>query len=69
MLIMWLRIDLYNAYTLEHHTAVALRELALKEVRQKKYPEYPSRMGCLIVEILVDGDIEVIEIVEEIGSR
>ena len=33
----------------EHHTAVALRELALEEVRQKKYPEYPSRMGCLYV--------------------
>lgn len=39
----------YSAHTLEHHTAVALRELALEEVRQKKYPEYPSRMGCLYV--------------------
>ncbi len=26
----------YNAETLEHHTSVALRELALEEVRQKK---------------------------------
>lgn len=39
----------YNAETLEHHTSVALRELALEEVRQKKYPHYPSRMGCLYV--------------------
>lgn len=38
-----------NADELEHHTAVALRELALEEVRQKKYPQYPSRMGCLYV--------------------
>lgn len=39
----------YNAETLEHHTSVALRELALEEVRKKKYPHYPSRMGCLYV--------------------
>ena len=39
----------YNAETLEHHTSVALRELALEEVRQEKYPHYPSRMGCLYV--------------------
>lgn len=41
--------DRYDAETLEHHTSVALRELALEEVRQKKYPQYPSRMGCLYV--------------------
>lgn len=39
----------YNAETLEHHTRVALRELALEEIRQKKYPMYPSRMSCLYV--------------------
>lgn len=39
----------YDEETLEHHTSVALRELALEEVRQKKYPKYPSRMGCLYV--------------------
>lgn len=33
----------------EHHTAVALRELALEEVRKHKYPLYPSRMACLYV--------------------
>ena len=39
----------YDAETLEHHTSVSLRELALEEVRQQKYPHYPSRMGCLYV--------------------
>lgn len=34
---------------LEHHTAVALRELAMEEVRREKYPAYPSRMSCLYV--------------------
>lgn len=41
--------DRYDAESLEHHTSVALRELALEEVRQQKYPHYPSRMGCLYV--------------------
>lgn len=39
----------YDAATLEHHTSVAIRELALEEIRQKKYPKYPSRMHCLYV--------------------
>ncbi|QSX05928.1 DUF2441 domain-containing protein [Sedimentibacter sp. zth1] len=39
----------YDEDNLEHHTAVALRELALEEVRKKKYPTYPSRMACLYV--------------------
>lgn len=34
---------------LEHHTAVALRELALEEVRKESFPDYPSRMSCLYV--------------------
>lgn len=37
----------YDAAALEHHTSVALRELALEEVRREKYPDLPSRMGCL----------------------
>lgn len=41
--------DKYDAENLEHHTSVALRELALEEVRQKKYSQYPSRMSCLYV--------------------
>lgn len=39
----------YDAEALEHHTAVALRELALEEVRKEKYPMYPSRLSCLYV--------------------
>lgn len=39
----------YDWETLEHHTSVALRELALEEVRQAKYPHYPSRLSCLYV--------------------
>ena len=41
--------DRYVAEELEHHTSVALRELALEEVRQKKYPQFPSRLACLYV--------------------
>lgn len=41
--------DRYDAEKLEHHTRVALRELALEKIRQEKYPEYPSRMSCLYV--------------------
>ena len=47
----------YNAEKLEHHTRVALRELALEKVRKSKYPEYPSRMSCLYV----SGSIEEAE--------
>lgn len=39
----------YEGQQLEHHTAVALRELALEEIRHKKYSQYPSRMNCLYV--------------------
>lgn len=95
----------YKNIELEHHTSVALRELALEKVRVNKYPNYPSRMACLyvsktleeaekcfdgrltekenhilakkywenaefnensIIEMLVNGDIEVVEIVKEI---
>lgn len=39
----------YKDVELEHHTSVALRELALEQVRVEKYPNYPSRMACLYV--------------------
>lgn len=39
----------YKSEELEHHTSVALRELALEEVRRESYPFYPSRMCCLYV--------------------
>lgn len=45
----YLHPDRYDADKLEHHTSVALRELALEEVRKAKYPMYPSRMSCLYV--------------------
>ena len=41
--------DRCDAETLEHHTRVALRELALEELRAAEYPAYPSRMACLYV--------------------
>lgn len=39
----------YQNAELEHHTSVALRELALEKVRVEKHPHYPSRMACLYV--------------------
>lgn len=51
----------YDAETLEHHTSVALRELALEEVRRMKYPQYPSRMACLYVS-------ETFEEAEKLGN-
>ncbi len=39
----------FRGAKLEHHLAVALRELALEEVRLQRYPHYPSRMACLYV--------------------
>lgn len=39
----------YDPETLEHHTRVALRELALEKLRVQQYPQYPSRMACLYV--------------------
>lgn len=32
---------------LPHHLSVALRELALEEIRRTEHPELPSRMACL----------------------
>lgn len=39
----------YENIELEYPVVVALRELALEEVRREKYPHYPSRMSCLYV--------------------
>ncbi len=39
----------YKNTQLEHHTSVALREVALEKVRVNKFPKYPSRMACLYV--------------------
>ena len=39
----------FAGVTLDHHLDVALRELALEDVRRENYPQYPSRMSCLYV--------------------
>ena len=39
----------YNENKLDYHTKVALRELAMEEVRKNYYPNYPSRLECLYV--------------------
>ena len=39
----------YKDTVLEHHTSVALRELALEKIRVNQHPDYPSRMACLYV--------------------
>ncbi len=39
----------YNEKEFDHHLKVALRELALEEVRKEKYPNYPSRLSSLYV--------------------
>lgn len=39
----------YEGVELEHHLKVALRELALEEIRKEKYPDYPSRLASLYV--------------------
>lgn len=41
--------DKYINEEFDHHTKVALRELALEEVRKQKYPNYPSRLASLYV--------------------
>ena len=41
--------DKYKNIELDHHTKVALRELALEEIRKNKYPNYPSRLASLYV--------------------
>lgn len=39
----------YAGVELDHHTDVALRELALEKVRIEQFPNYPSRMAALYV--------------------
>lgn len=39
----------YENTDLEHHVCVALRELAMEEVRKSEFPQYPSRLSCLYV--------------------
>ena len=39
----------YSDKDFEHHLKVAIRELALEKIRQKEFPEYPSRLASLYV--------------------
>lgn len=41
--------DNYKDVEFEHHLKVALRELAMEEVRKNIYPNYPSRLASLYV--------------------
>lgn len=41
--------EAYKNESFEHHLKVALRELAMEEVRINKYPNYPSRLSSLYV--------------------
>ncbi len=41
--------EVYKNIELEHHLKVALRELAMEEVRKEKYPDYPSRLSSLYI--------------------
>lgn len=44
----------YYGKELEYPVVVALRELALEETRQKKFPDYPSRMACIYVSFTLE---------------
>lgn len=44
----------HNMEPTEHHTAVALRELALEEVRRREFSDYPSRMACLYTSATIE---------------
>lgn len=57
----------YNDDELEHHTKVALRELAMEEIRQNNYPEFPSRMSCLYVSRTLDEANKWFDFFTEIG--
>ena len=57
----------YKEEELEHHTKVALRELALEEIRRSKYPGYPSRMSCLYVSKTLEEAEKWFDFFTEIG--
>lgn len=39
--------EAYAGQEIEHHTDVAIRELAMEAVRRERFPQYPSRMHSL----------------------
>lgn len=52
---------------LTHHQKVALRELALEEVRKKYYPMYPSRLESLYVSKTIEEAKEWYEYFKRLG--
>lgn len=52
---------------LEHHTMVALRELALEEVRREYFSSYPSRLACLYTSLTKDEALSWANLFVELG--
>jgi hypothetical protein len=59
----------YKDSKLDHHLKVALRELAMEEVRKEKYPEYPSRLSSLYVSESFDDAQKWYDLFIELGRR
>jgi len=57
----------YSDIELDHHTKVALRELALEEIRIKYYPNYPSRLASLYVSKTLEEALVWYEYFNKIG--
>lgn len=57
----------YENIELNHHLKVALRELAMEEVRKEKYPQYPSRLTSLYVSKSLEEAKKWYEIFIELG--
>ena len=57
----------YAGEELEHHTKVALRELALEEIRILEYPNYPSRMSSLYVSKTLEEAEKWFDFFESLG--
>lgn len=59
----------YDGAELDYPLMVALRELALEEVRKEKYPDYPSRMSCLYVSESLQESVHWAEYFARLGRR
>ncbi len=59
--------DAYKNKELDHHLKVALRELAMEEVRKEKYPEYPSRLSSLYVSNSLEDALKWYNLFIELG--
>lgn len=52
---------------LEHHLSVAIRELAMEQVRKESFPQYPSRIACLYVSETLEESQRWAEFFSRIG--